>query len=161
MITFRSYTKPTFKGRINRKRYFFFSLLSVILFLFLGVFSLITGSAGLTLLLLLSAFFYFILLFISLMIRRFHDLNRSGWWAFLFFCMTFSFQIGGKNYSIHALFDNLFLSWIIFLGALAILGYCLFFKGTSGSNPYGPDPLEYEEYDDYLEAINTFSSQKE
>ncbi len=52
---------------------------------------------------------------VMLMIRRLHDLNRSGWlWIF---------------------------SLIPFIN-LALLGYVIFFKGTTGPNRFGPDPLE-------------------
>lgn len=51
---------------------------------------------------------------LSFMVRRCHDLNKSGWWAALAFVPT-----------INVLFTL----------------YILFVKGTDGSNDYGPDPL--------------------
>ena len=52
---------------------------------------------------------------IMLMIRRLHDLNRTGW------------------------------LWLLILVPyinLALLVYVLFFKGTTGPNRFGPDPLK-------------------
>ncbi|MBO6182203.1 MAG: DUF805 domain-containing protein, partial [Acidaminococcaceae bacterium] len=49
-----------------------------------------------------------------LLIRRLHDLNRSGWWA---------------------------LIMLIPLVNLLFAVYVIFFKGTKGPNKYGPDPL--------------------
>ena len=49
-----------------------------------------------------------------LLIRRLHDLNRSGWWA---------------------------LIMLIPLVNLLFAVYVIFFKGTEGPNKYGPDPL--------------------
>jgi len=58
---------------------------------------------------------------IMLSIRRFHDLDRSGWWVFGFF-----------------LAGNLPV-----IGILASLGNFIWFmiQGTEGSNTYGQDPL--------------------
>lgn len=51
---------------------------------------------------------------IMLLIRRLHDLNRSGWWALI-----------------------MLIPFVNLLFAI----YILFFKGTEGPNKYGPDPL--------------------
>lgn len=51
---------------------------------------------------------------LSFMVRRCHDLNKSGWWAALAFVPT-----------INVLFTL----------------YILFVKGTDGSNDYGSNPL--------------------
>lgn len=53
-----------------------------------------------------------------LMVRRFHDFNRSGLWFFL-----------------------IFLPYVCAVPLIA----ALFIKGTKGPNKYGPDPLQAEE----------------
>lgn len=52
-----------------------------------------------------------------LMIRRLHDLNRSGWWFLI-----------------------ILIPYVNFLLLIA----ALFIKGTKGPNKYGPDPLQAE-----------------
>lgn len=89
---------------------------------------------------------------ISLITRRLHDLNRSGWWQ-LIFMVPFSlvlvlmiiFSMGlsmgmGMGFGLSGMLS-------IFLVALISIGfnlYVLFGKGTTGLNDYGPDPLERE-----------------
>lgn len=51
---------------------------------------------------------------ISVMVRRLHDTNRTGWWFWI--------------------------SLIPLLGLLILL-YFFVSKGTDGDNDYGPDPL--------------------
>ena len=50
------------------------------------------------------------------MIRRFHDLGKSGWYV---------------------------LTLIIPLIDIGVILYLLFAPGTAGANEYGDDPLEY------------------
>lgn len=54
--------------------------------------------------------------FLGVTAKRFHDRDKSGWWALLHF-----------------------VPWI---GTLWIIFECGFLKGTTGPNQYGPDPLE-------------------
>lgn len=144
---------PSFIGRLNRQRYFFYFLASILLFFGLGIIcSLLLRNSALLILLVIS---YPVSLMYSLVTRRLHDLNHNGWWAVLFFLSTVYIKTPTFIISIHALFNSLTLSHII--NALNILTflYLLLFKGTSGPNKYGPDPLGYEEYSDYLEALKT------
>lgn len=158
MLTLRSSVKPIFKGRINRKRYFLFSLLALLLFIGLGLLAIFISSIQFALggFLLILVFCYAMLLIYSLVARRLRDLNHSGWWALPVFILSFHIRTPTKVYSIHTLFNNEYFSYAI--SALVILPslYYLFFKGTKGSNSYGPDPLDYEEYDDYLEELESF-----
>ncbi len=70
----------------------------------------------------------------SLMVRRLHDLNRSGFLALF-------------NYVLSIVFFALFVEFgffFLFIGLLVGLSfaiYLIFFKGTKGDNKYGPDPL--------------------
>ena len=59
-----------------------------------------------------------LVLVIQLTIRRFHDLNRSGWFTVGVYCPIV----------------NIFL-----------IIYLLFFKGTAGKNRFGDDPLSSED----------------
>ncbi len=85
---------------------------------------------------------------ISLITRRLHDLNLSGWWQLIFVVpfsfvvlpmMIFSMGLGmGMSFALSGMLS-------IFLVALISIGfnlYVLFGKETMGSNDYGPDPLE-------------------
>ena len=67
---------------------------------------------------LFKVFFILTLLFVEFAscIRRWHDINRSGWW----FLISFVPVVG----------------WLVCLIANG------FMKGTSGENDYGDDPLE-------------------
>lgn len=60
----------------------------------------------------------FIIPSFTLIIRRLHDLNYSGWWALLVFVPCVNFILGI---------------------------YLTFFSGTVGENRFGADPLEAEE----------------
>ncbi len=61
---------------------------------------------------------------IALVVRRFHDLNQTGWLYLIF----------------------LILSFIPIIGLLVSIGMIVWFcfRGTDGPNQYGPDPLEYD-----------------
>lgn len=53
--------------------------------------------------------------YLSNIMRRFHDRGKSGWWTFVIF--------------------------VPFIGFLWMIIECGFLKGTTGPNQYGPDPL--------------------
>ncbi len=103
-------------GRLNRKPYIIRLLILNLVALCIEVFGILTGvdaAAGGFI-----KFVQFILVTvpgIMLMIRRLHDLNRTGW---------------------------LWLLCFIPLINLALIVYVLAFKGTTGPNRFGPDPLE-------------------
>ena len=90
-----------FKGRSNRKEYIVTYGNEDTLFSFLYVISL--GSIGILM----------FLQYFPLAVRRFHDLNASGWWVLLSFLP----------------FGQVIILWLMFK------------KGTSGINKYGEEPL--------------------
>ena len=100
-----------FSGRARRKEYWMFTLINAIVGAIINVIQLILGLElpYLSMLYLLATF----LPVLALAIRRLHDTDRSGAWAFLFFVP--------------------FIGWLVLL-----FFFCT--EGTSGSNRYGNDP---------------------
>ncbi len=110
----------TTDGRLNRMAYFLRSLLiGVCASVFGGIAG---GCAAIGSIFLLVSFVAMICALACvvgswmIMIRRCHDLDKSGWFLLI-----------------------LFIPYVDFLFAL----YLLFWKGTTGPNRYGPDPLAY------------------
>ena len=123
------FMRINFEGRLNRWRYFWFSLPLSLLFM-LPVSLLIRffeskGSSILSPLSWLLNILWFLYI-LSLEIRRLHDLNHSGW-----LCLI----------TITPVINIFFILYLTFA------------KGTGGPNKYGPDPLEYENYEDYLTVL--------
>lgn len=120
----------SFTGRLNRKPFILRSILvSIILGILLCIVdAMFEDTLGLdefgtlttvqsTPEIILSCIFYLIsaVINISLAVRRWHDLNKSGWFTLLYI--------------------------IPFVNGIVML-YLIFAKGTSGSNKYGLDPLQ-------------------
>ena len=61
---------------------------------------------------------------IALVVRRFHDLDQTGWLYLLFLILSFIPVIG------------------LLVSISMIVWFC--FRGTDGPNKYGPDSLEYD-----------------
>lgn len=111
----------SYKGRLNRQRYFFrgvgISIMTVV-FVFIGAFwgaamgMSESGTEGLSYLIASP----FLVASIMNTIKRAHDLDKPGWIALL--------------------------SVIPFVNVLIGI-YLLFFKGTAGPNQYGDDPLMF------------------
>lgn len=106
-----------FSGRSRRKEYWMFvlgiTIISVILTAIETIAGLeITADRGL-----LTSIFSIIILIpsISVTVRRFHDIGRTGWW--------------------------LLLSFIPVLGWIALFIFTLL-DSQSGSNTYGPNPKQ-------------------
>lgn len=106
-----------FSGRSRRKEYWYFLLFHLVIFFVLAFvdvqlgwfdpennFGLLTAIYGLGVL--LPA--------LAVSVRRFHDLDRTGWWVLV--CLI------------------PFVGGIVFLVFMAL-------PGTSGENQYGPDPI--------------------
>ncbi|BET98460.1 DUF805 domain-containing protein [Xenorhabdus taiwanensis] len=100
-----------FSGRARRKEYWVFCLFNIIVFFALIVLGLtINDIAGFALLII-----YIFVTFIpsiAVTIRRFHDINLSGWWILLTFIPVASI--------------------VLFVFTLL--------EGTQGDNEYGADP---------------------
>ena len=120
-----------FKGRSGRSEYWWFTLLWVIaLFVTYGVLissgamepGVTEPSAGATVVALLFGLFALasIIPMIAVEVRRWHDLDKSGWFWFVRF--------------------------VPLVGGIIVLVFmCM--KGTSGSDRFGPDPLDRHQQD--------------
>lgn len=123
----------TFSGRAPRSEYWYFALFYMIVILAIYALFAVSGGIGalqtgqfsmfhyLVIILYVVVALGFLLPSLSVLVRRFHDRNMSGWWVLGF----------------------MVLSAIPFVGALVSIGMlvlmCL--KGTEGENKYGDDPL--------------------
>ena len=130
-LPFQRYAE--FEGRSCRSEYWMFALLQLLI-IFVFVFGLWAtggvdsagGFSGIQMVLLAILVVIFLGLFIpgiAVTIRRWHDLDQSGWFMLLFAV----------------------LGAIPFIGAIAsivnLVWFCL--PGTNGPNKYGDDPVGY------------------
>jgi uncharacterized membrane protein YhaH (DUF805 family) len=103
----------SYEGRINRQRYWAFTLVYLAAYVVTSIIDAIIGSEiGVVSLLLVLAAIY---PSICVTIKRWHDRDKSGWW--------------------------ILISLIPIVGAIWSLVECGFLKGTEGANRYGDDPL--------------------
>lgn len=114
------------KGRIGRERFILANLMSFIsiAFPFAVMFSglpctisetIESISDTLSLVILYIGITVYLVIYFMLGIKRYHDLNKSGWWVFVGF--------------------------IPYIGLLWYFIETCFFKGTEGENRFGADPL--------------------
>jgi len=170
----------TFKGRINRLRFFGYLVIIALILLMPRLFlvglyglknvkinNLPTFALHLNQSIDLIAYTYFF----SLGVRRLHDLGRSGKLILIaalpmiFGSLILLFKLLAFSAALWFLFSDdgkLFVFITIFLVFLytSVFIYLLFAKGTVGANKYGADPLEYHSYADYLKALNSNTSKK-
>ncbi len=106
---FRRYVD--FQGRSPRSEYWWFTLFNIIVILVLA------GASGIIPILGIALLIYYLAMILpalAVTIRRFHDLDKSGWF--------------------------ILIQLIPIVGPFIILyWFCL--KGTDGDNRFGPDPL--------------------
>lgn len=107
-----------YEGRLNRKPYFIWGLiLGVALSILQGLMGVVAEDYTIFNVFILAISILQMVASFSLIIRRCHDLNHSGWYSLTLFIPIFNIYV------------------IIKL---------LFFRGTIGPNKYGPDPLGIE-----------------
>jgi uncharacterized membrane protein YhaH (DUF805 family) len=75
---------------------------------------------------------------VAIWVRRFHDLNRSGWW-YVLTMVAAGVGRGINENSNDALVVFALLAWCVWFPLWLYMG---FIKGTRGPNRYGPDPLD-------------------
>jgi uncharacterized membrane protein YhaH (DUF805 family) len=105
-----------FEGRARRKEYWFFHLFNFIVALVLVFMDVMTGTFNAETGWGLLSGLYTLAVFIpaiSVLVRRLHDTDRSGWWFWI------------------AVIPLIGWIWMFVLMVL---------DGTSGQNQYGPDP---------------------
>jgi len=136
------------KGRLNRKRYFLRGL-ALALPNFLGFFLIFLADAKTTpdnnIFVLWGLLGFAIVLVgmissVTLLIRRLHDLDKSGWWAVPLWILSI-------------------ISWTPRFQILSIVSapfflYILFKRGTIGSNQYGLDPLDITTQTNYETKVS-------
>jgi uncharacterized membrane protein YhaH (DUF805 family) len=142
----------SFRGRINRAKYWLAVLVFVVADAMLGLVGWVLGNGVTFQLLSFVVNLAVLIASIAVCIKRLHDRDRSGWWLLLFYAGPVLVAIiGGLIFWAAA--DAVGMDWDwSFLGlrfcllggfALAIWGLveigCL--RGTAGYNRYGPDPL--------------------
>ena len=85
---------------------------------------------------------------ITLLTRRLHDLNRSGWWQLIFQIPFIISLVGVLVLAVGFVMQNfgLGIAGAVVIGVAGLISaifsiwtYC--FKGTTGPNDYGSDPL--------------------
>ena len=101
----------SYHGRLNRKRYFFRSLAEIFVFVVLVILSVVIFPL---MILVVPAAIAITVSGVMLTIRRFHDLDKSGWFYLFLF---------------------------VPVADVIVSLYLVFAKGTDGPNRYGPDPL--------------------
>ena len=116
-----------FNGRSGRKEYLSFLIFDKSVLFFMAILATLTASK---VIIIISAIYFLLSTFpsISLTIRRFHDLNLSGWWCVmltLIGVLVISF-IPQNTISTAVL-------CVLCIAAILIM----FKKGTSGPNKYG------------------------
>jgi uncharacterized membrane protein YhaH (DUF805 family) len=151
MMTFRTAVRTclrhkyaTFSGRASRAEFWWFVLFSwlltfVVMFVlssllfyltvntgvsgvsFTPIFSVLIGIASLGL----------FVPTVAVTVRRLHDLGLSGWWYGSLFAMLGLAWVFPQS---------LWVALIFYISALVCMLACIF-KGNSGPNRFGPDPL--------------------
>ncbi len=135
-----------YKGRSSRKEFWMF-LVSSIIFDFLII--LLFGKNSI-----INSVWYLFSMFpyIALMIRRFHDVDESGWLTLVYYgSFLLSLTLVGlyvyeayeaKESDFIFYFILLVLFTICFVVSLWFSIILAFEKGTPGPNKYGPNPIE-------------------
>lgn len=106
-----------FRGRACRSEYWYFAGFNFVFLMMLGYIDFVSGAWDPDLAIgVLSSIYYIIIVIpgISLIVRRLHDLDRSGWWFFAFM--------------------------IPIIGTIACI-ITMMLKGTPGVNDFGHDPI--------------------
>lgn len=76
----------------------------------------------------------------TFMIRRLHDMDRSGWWSLLSVPGMLSSAIKSLDFFVWHVHPNYFIHLPPSLASLGLFVMLLFAPGTEGSNRFGPQP---------------------
>lgn len=136
----------SFQGRISRQPWWLASLATIIAMIALVLIAVFAGAGILTgdfagnvgfALLMGVLFVPIIWIGLALGAKRLHDRNKSAWWLLVFYLLPSVLERAG-DFAGSMQIAFALASLGISIWALVELG---FLRGTSGSNPYGPDPL--------------------
>lgn len=119
-----------FNGRSNRKEYLSFLIFDNSVLFFVAILAKLTASK----VIIIITTIYFLLSIppsISVLIRRLHDLNLSGWWGFVFIAIGVLFT---------SFIPQNTISTVILCILIIVAILIIFKKGTPGTNKYG-EPL--------------------
>jgi len=134
----------TFNGRAPRSEYWYFVLFGVIA----GVVgNLINIAAGVPI---ASALIELVLLLpgIAVLVRRLHDVDRTGWWALfpipvligIVMLLGLLHAVGAERFPAVVLLVGMVV-WIVTVVVSIVLLVWACTRGTRGPNRFGPDPL--------------------
>jgi uncharacterized membrane protein YhaH (DUF805 family) len=143
----------SFRGRINRAKYWLAVLVFVVADAVLGVLGWVLDNGLAFQILSFVVNLAVLISTIAVCIKRLHDRDRSGWWLLLFYggpvvvalVGGFIFWAAADTVGMSAEWSYLGLRLCLLGGiALAIWGFveigCR--RGTAGYNRFGPDPLK-------------------
>lgn len=151
----------SFRGRLNRAKWWLSNLLLVVLYIVIIVLSLVIPSATVGTILGIAYAIVYIWIVLAAGTKRLHDINRSGAWLLVFIggpILLFVVFIamagvtaglallgGGENLDTAALAQVGVVGLVLGLVYLALCIWALVWfgclRGTVGANQYGPDPL--------------------
>ena len=149
----------SFKGRLNRKAFFFSWLKLLGLAVVYGLITALMAILSKMLPIYLSIFTFLLIALcilglitifvgmIGIQIKRLHDLNFSGWWLLVAAIITAPGNLASDprvDLSFPEPLGTILIAvyLIIFIGLMISL---FFIKGSKGDNKYGKDPLKPSE----------------
>ena len=130
------------KGRRSNSKAFIVGLITILLFYGMGIFIRSTSDKYLILFLMFTPLFTYIGA-INL-VKRLHDINRSGYWVFLWLSLWIipvAINMIESNYIGRSDPQN-YISSFFWLAHLFVALFIAVKPGTIGLNQYGPDPAD-------------------
>jgi len=134
----------SFRGRLNRKRYWMTVIVTMAVIILLLLLALVMMReqrfefAALTVVILLLLYIPLIWIGLAIGAKRLHDRGKSAWWLLVFYVLPGILSSLGNQMDDLGFLILHVVSFAITVWAFVELG-CL--RGTLGPNQYGPDPL--------------------
>lgn len=139
----------SFKGRVNRARYWLVVAINLTLFAAAVVSVQLSDSSGSAihwsvLVIIVSVVTFICLIYAGFAVttKRLHDRDKSAWWLLVFYLVPAILRSAG------AIEDDTGTKLVLRLATSAIGIWAIvelgFLRGTTGQNRYGPDPLGQE-----------------
>jgi len=134
----------SFRGRLNRKRYWMTVIVTMAVIILLLLLALVMMReqrfefAALTVVILLLLYIPLIWVGLAIGAKRLHDRDKSAWWLLVFYVLPGILSSLGNQMDDLGFLILHVVSFAITVWAFVELG-CL--RGTLGPNQYGPDPL--------------------